>query len=173
MLLPEQFHAPTECLTTYQQYGGLAGELPIFLGLIAFSIRTNAVGYAFQICFRGGARNTHNFPHGRKCPTLFLLSFAHTVSYIGVDRRGMVVRVWSRPENSTPTWRISKQVSWGDTSIDKDQHESCQRYTLLSYPQTSKIRVQHFHHSDSEYSSYVHFINSFRLYVFKFTCTLL
>lgn len=102
MLLPEQFHAPADCLTTYQRYGGLTGELPIFLGLIAFSIRTNAVGYAFQICFREGAWNTHNFPHGRKCPALFLLSFAHTVFYIGVDRRGMVVRVWS-PPGAEPT----------------------------------------------------------------------
>lgn len=84
MLLPEQFHAPAAYQTTYQQYGGLTGELPIFLGLMAFSIRTNAVGYAFQICFREGAWNTHNFPHGR------------------ADRRGMVVRVWS-PPGAEPT----------------------------------------------------------------------
>ena len=98
MLLPEQFHSPAAYHTTYQQYGGLTGELPIFLGLIAFSIRTNAVGYAFQACFTAGAWNTHNLPHGRKCSTLFLLPFTHTAFYIGTDKRGMVVRVWSPPE---------------------------------------------------------------------------
>jgi hypothetical protein len=43
MLLPKHYHAPEPSRTSdeYHQYGGLTGELPLFLALIAFSVDAN------------------------------------------------------------------------------------------------------------------------------------
>jgi hypothetical protein len=66
MLLPEHYHAPESSRTVYPQYGGLTGELPLFLALIAFSIDANVLHWVLQICFQDGSWRTHDFDHGRK-----------------------------------------------------------------------------------------------------------
>ncbi|KAF2492289.1 hypothetical protein BU16DRAFT_445510, partial [Lophium mytilinum] len=61
-LLPNIYHAPSNCWTadTHNQYGGLVGELPILLGLIAFSISISYADYAISTCFSKGSYKTHS-----------------------------------------------------------------------------------------------------------------
>ena len=68
MLLPEHYHAPESSRTSaeYHQYGGLTGELPLFLALIAFSVDANHVHWALGACFRNDIWETHNIDHVRK-----------------------------------------------------------------------------------------------------------
>lgn len=63
MLLPNIYHG-TE--TPYAQYGALKGELPIFLALIAFSMRQEYLPATIPLMFTNRHWNTHMNPHGRK-----------------------------------------------------------------------------------------------------------
>jgi len=75
MLLPEHYHAPLSSRTSeeYHQYGGLTGELPLFLALIAFSVDAGYVSWALETCFQNGSWRTHNVDHIRKYPTSHIL----------------------------------------------------------------------------------------------------
>ena len=73
MLLPEHYHAPESSRTVYPQYGGLTGELPLFLALIAFSVDTNYVHQTLRACFQNGSWRTHNIDHVRKYSTSNIL----------------------------------------------------------------------------------------------------
>ena len=73
MLLPEHYHAPLSSHTECQRYGGLAGELPLFLALIAFSVDVSYVGWVFPFCFANGVWGTHYRTHGRKQSASFVL----------------------------------------------------------------------------------------------------
>jgi hypothetical protein len=69
MLLPEHYHAPLPSRTVNPQYGGLAGELPLFLALIAFSVDAKNVHWALQTCFRDQSWRTHDINHVREYST--------------------------------------------------------------------------------------------------------
>ena len=75
MLLPEHYHAPESSRTSaeYHQYGGLAGELPLFLALIAFSVDANNVYWALQACFKNGSWRTYKADHVREYSTSNIL----------------------------------------------------------------------------------------------------
>jgi hypothetical protein len=65
-LLPQFFHAPTESRTQDMRYGGLSGDLPLILGLIALTIHPDHVPWLFQNCFRDGdfVQTLHDQPSG-------------------------------------------------------------------------------------------------------------
>jgi len=73
MLLPEQYHALPSFHTAHPQYGGLTGELPLFLALMAFSADVRYVGGVFESCFTFGIWRTHRETHGRKQSASFAL----------------------------------------------------------------------------------------------------
>lgn len=59
MLLPDIYHTPVR--TVSQQYGGLTGELPIFLALIAFSTSREWLPNVLPTVFTGGAWGVHDY----------------------------------------------------------------------------------------------------------------
>jgi hypothetical protein len=65
MLLPDIYYhsAPT---TPYQQYGGLKGELAIFLALVAFAMVPEKMPNVLPVMFQNGEWKTYSMPHGRK-----------------------------------------------------------------------------------------------------------
>ncbi|KAF2465076.1 uncharacterized protein BDR25DRAFT_240803 [Lindgomyces ingoldianus] len=63
ILLPSIHH--TTSMTPYETYGGLCGELPIFLGLMAFSVRKEDLQDILPTLYREGKWATHKYPHGR------------------------------------------------------------------------------------------------------------
>ncbi|KAI9712330.1 MAG: hypothetical protein M1820_001543 [Bogoriella megaspora] len=66
-LFPERYHSPNMYTAEQQQYGGLVGELPLLLALIAFSAHPENLVAAFQQCMTGPRWGTHNFSRGRGC----------------------------------------------------------------------------------------------------------
>lgn len=59
MLLPDIYHTSVRSETS--SYGGLTGELPIFLALIAFSTSKDWLPNVLPIVFVGGAWTTHEY----------------------------------------------------------------------------------------------------------------
>lgn len=96
MLLPESYHAPEASRTSaqYTQYGGLTGELPLFLALIAFSVPPAHVEWVFKNCFQSAIWRAHSGDHIRE------------------DGRGMVVRVYSLP-GRTEELEYYENGAWG------------------------------------------------------------
>jgi hypothetical protein len=66
VLLPNIYHASPTSFTrdSYTQYGGLTGELPILLALLAFSTSKTHAASAINYCFAEGEFRVHNFPNG-------------------------------------------------------------------------------------------------------------
>jgi len=66
VLLPNIYHAPPISFSNNSctQYGGLTGELPILLALIAFSISKNHAASAINSCFAEGRFRVHGSPNG-------------------------------------------------------------------------------------------------------------
>jgi len=87
MLFPHCYHAEdvreNKPGTNIANYGGLTGDLPLFLALVMFSVPASSAEWAWTNLFVGGQWIPHNYQHGR------------------VERRGMVVRVYSWPPSST------------------------------------------------------------------------
>ncbi|KAF9691188.1 hypothetical protein EKO04_010820 [Ascochyta lentis] len=75
-LLPNTYHGP---LATTPDQGGLKGELPIFLALLALSMPVASLQTYLPHMFRNGMWQMHNLPHG------------------WVDKRGVLVSVYSLP----------------------------------------------------------------------------
>ena len=75
MLLPMHYHAPESSRTKdeHHQYGGLTGELPLLLALIAFSVDANHVHPLLPVCFQNGRWMTHGVDHVRKYSTSNIL----------------------------------------------------------------------------------------------------
>jgi hypothetical protein len=75
MLLPMHYHAPESSRTKdeHHQYGGLTGELPLLLALIAFSVDPNYVHQVLQACFQNERWMTHGVDHVRKYSTSNIL----------------------------------------------------------------------------------------------------
>jgi hypothetical protein len=69
ILLPQHYHGP---VTPYQQYGALKGELGIFLGLVAFTMRREALQQYLPSLFIGSQwRPYTGGSHGRRCTNLY------------------------------------------------------------------------------------------------------
>lgn len=79
MLLPNIYQ--TRPVALDQRYGGMKGELPIFLALIALSMDRQYVRQILPQLFTGGAWGLHRFPNGR------------------VHQRGVVVYVYTCPSS--------------------------------------------------------------------------
>ncbi|CAI6304744.1 unnamed protein product [Periconia digitata] len=95
ILFPDIYHNPT-MVTPNLQYGGLRGDLPIFLSLIAFSMRREVLAPMLPNMFINGAWNVHSHPSGR------------------VDRRGVVVYVYTAPQNWAPNSTINELHRYED-----------------------------------------------------------
>jgi hypothetical protein len=73
MLLPDIYHGPHYVASNY---GGLRGDLPIFLSLIAFSMRPDRLSTELPRLMEEGDWKTHSRSHGRtlhsflSCPTV-------------------------------------------------------------------------------------------------------
>ena len=65
MLLPDVYHNPQKRTVT-RQYGGLRGDLPIFLGLVAFSMPRNHLIQLLPQMLQGGIWGYHRYPHERE-----------------------------------------------------------------------------------------------------------
>lgn len=61
MLLPNTYHGP---VTTEQQFGGLKGELPIFLALIAFSMQPQNLATYLPAMLHNGVWQQFNMQNG-------------------------------------------------------------------------------------------------------------
>jgi hypothetical protein len=84
LLLPDIYHSRT--LATREQPGGLTGELPIFLGLMAFTTTQENLQGVLPYTFSGGRWITHNWQTTR------------------THKRGLVVTVYAlNTPGSTPT----------------------------------------------------------------------
>ncbi|KAF2113808.1 hypothetical protein BDV96DRAFT_117764 [Lophiotrema nucula] len=77
LLLPDIYH--TTQLTPYQQYGGLKGELPIFLALMALSTSREWLPNVLPTIFAGGQ------------------FIPHTYGLPRTNQRGVVVAVYTAP----------------------------------------------------------------------------
>ncbi|UPX19898.1 uncharacterized protein EKO05_0010148 [Ascochyta rabiei] len=75
-LLPNTYHGP---VATTPGQGGLKGELPIFLALLALSMPAANLRTCLPQMFVNGAWQTHSLPHG------------------WVDKRGVIVSVYAVP----------------------------------------------------------------------------
>jgi hypothetical protein len=64
MLLPDIYHGPDYSAAGY---GGLTGDLPIFLALIAFSMRPNRLVAQLPRLMVDGDWTEHQRSHGRMC----------------------------------------------------------------------------------------------------------
>ncbi|KAF2140205.1 uncharacterized protein K452DRAFT_309982 [Aplosporella prunicola CBS 121167] len=86
MLFPENHHPdPSMNPPNYSSYGGLSGDLPLVLALIAFSIEPQYIYHAFQHCLTNHSWQAHQYRHGRR------------------NKRGMMVSVYATGlQNSTP-----------------------------------------------------------------------
>ncbi|OAG04774.1 uncharacterized protein CC84DRAFT_1218200 [Paraphaeosphaeria sporulosa] len=83
MLLPTTNQVPP--VTTSQRYGGLKGDLAIFLALIALSMDRPYVPHVLPQMFAREAWTIHQHPHGR------------------LNQRGVVVYVYTVPASWDPT----------------------------------------------------------------------
>lgn len=92
ILLPNTYHAQTQNATS--PHGGLQGQLAIFLGLMALSVKPEWVGSAFPIMFVGGAWRT--LPDG------WHIHWKH--------KRGIVVSVYTCPPALDPARRGSTEA---------------------------------------------------------------
>ncbi|KAF1918776.1 hypothetical protein BDU57DRAFT_120274 [Ampelomyces quisqualis] len=78
MLLPDIYHGPHY---PTPNYGGLTGDLPIFLALIAFSMKPERLSNELPKMMRQGEWGTHSRSNGR------------------TDKRGVIVYVYSYNDN--------------------------------------------------------------------------
>lgn len=101
MLLPNVYHcrpAPAS-----QTYGGLTGDLAIFLGLMALSMDQLYVSQHLPARFTGGAWKEHRLTHGR------------------VHQRGVVVYIYTCPTSWAATYGSSTAKDLHD--YEKGVHE--------------------------------------------------
>jgi len=77
MLLPDIYHGPG-----YVGYGGLTGDLPIFLSLLAFSMDASRLQHWLPNSMANGIWQAHHLPNGR------------------TDKRGVIVSVYAINENN-------------------------------------------------------------------------
>lgn len=66
-LLPDRYHAAQSIADEYPQFGGMVGDLPLILALIAFSMAPQYVSSTMERCVHGHAWALHNLPRGEGC----------------------------------------------------------------------------------------------------------
>ncbi|KAG9193191.1 hypothetical protein G6011_03226 [Alternaria panax] len=98
MLLPDIYH--TNAAPSSAQYGGLVGELPIFLALMAFTTSREYLPFVLPHLFTAGNWVT-----------------SHTWQFTRNERRGVVVKVYNCPADILP------QKPRGSTSNDIYRYE--------------------------------------------------
>jgi hypothetical protein len=96
MLLPGIYQVPPT--PTNSAYGGMKGDLALFLALIAFSLSKEHLQQYLISMLIGGKWQVHGLPHGRK----FTVHLANTLNLLmihtqGTHQRGVVVYVYTYP----------------------------------------------------------------------------
>lgn len=117
MLLPSTNHTHTRATGT--RYGGLTGELPVFLALLAFSTCREYLPNVLPTTLSNGAWiSTHAWQMPSKWGPLYR---AHRpLIFAGIHQRGVVVTVYTCP----PTYRPTADPNWkGSTSTDLYNYE--------------------------------------------------
>ena len=72
-MFPERYHAPPEYTIAanhpnqHPSWGGLIGDLPLIIALIAFSVRENEVAQALRLCLQGNPWKMHGTQRRRGC----------------------------------------------------------------------------------------------------------
>jgi hypothetical protein len=96
-LLPEIYHGPP---TLHTPYGGLTGDLTIFLALMALSMQPEYLSVVLPMTRSSGKWKTHLYPHGSKFNNSVAVTGANNT---GNDKRGVIVTVYCSSElGSTP-----------------------------------------------------------------------
>lgn len=98
MLLPNTYHGP---VTAVQQYGGLKGELPIFLALVAFSMPPELLATYLSGMMHNGVWQQFNMQNGctylAPCTDCAVPRLTHPP---GIHKRGVVATVYTFPNGS-------------------------------------------------------------------------
>ncbi|CAO2647419.1 Nn.00g083410.m01.CDS01 [Neocucurbitaria sp. VM-36] len=101
LVLPNIYHSHQ--IAPSQQYGGLVGELPIFLGLMAFTTSRDHLPGVLPHTFTGGS---------------WVIS--HQWQMQRIDRRGVVVKVYTCPAD----FPVNRPASWtGSSTTDLYNYE--------------------------------------------------
>lgn len=93
MLLPDIYYENAH-VTRNEAYGGLKGELAIFLALIAFSMRPEQLASRLPYMLQSGSWMTHNLPHGRQ------------------EKRGVTVSIWTLPQGAAGVWNYERNTKY-------------------------------------------------------------
>ncbi|KAF2448874.1 hypothetical protein P171DRAFT_352750, partial [Karstenula rhodostoma CBS 690.94] len=110
MLLPTTNQV--QPVATSQVYGGLKGDLAIFLALIALSMDRQTLTPTLPRMFVNGVWATHRFPHGPS---------NHSYACPGSNRRGVVVYVYTVPASWDSTRKSTAKdlQSYQDGALGK------------------------------------------------------
>lgn len=92
MLLPDIYHGPHYAA---QGFGGLRGDLPIFLSLLAFSMKPERLSTELPRLMEQGLWKTHPHLHGRKFYPSFVARSLIAEKNTGADKRGVIVYVYA------------------------------------------------------------------------------
>ncbi|PVI04364.1 hypothetical protein DM02DRAFT_651753 [Periconia macrospinosa] len=93
LLFPDIYHN-FSMRTPNTQYGGLRGELPVFLALIAFSMAPGLLAPMLPQMFTNGSWRVHGYAPGR------------------IDRRGVVVYVYTAPSSWAPNSTLNELLRY-------------------------------------------------------------
>jgi hypothetical protein len=93
-LLPNIYHGPAYVA---KGFGGLTGELAIFLALIAMSMEPEMLLNELPRLTQSGQWGAHGCPHGRQSFSLFVNQITNIC--VGSDKRGVVVYVYTWGNN--------------------------------------------------------------------------
>jgi hypothetical protein len=96
MLLPDIYHGPHYSASNY---GGLRGDLAIFLSLIAFSMRPDRLAAELPRLMTEGSWKTHSRSHGRTWHSSCLDWVLVAKQSIGIDKRGVIVYIYAYNNN--------------------------------------------------------------------------
>ena len=108
-LLPESYQSAGQYLPNGSGYGGLAGELPIILALIAYSVYEENVAWLMQRSLQQGVWIDHNrtVQHGREFVTM--RQFRPAIADV-LCVQDMTVEEWSSRHGSGPL--ILRGTTW-------------------------------------------------------------
>jgi hypothetical protein len=139
MLLPCIYHGPPY---DYEGYGGLTGDLPIFLSLLALSMKPEMLGQELPNLMQNGSWTTHQNAHGRKPTTMYMLPYrsATDSNRYGQERRHRV-RVRSREQLSRTgrlrRWDPYKVLQLVHLGLTQRRRHDPQLRVPAQYPHTT------------------------------------
>lgn len=96
MLLPDIYHGAAY---PHTGYGGLTGELPIFLALLAFSMAPGHLANDLPNMMSGGSWRAHRQSHGRESYTFKTRGGTCLLTRPGTNKRGVIVYVYTVDDN--------------------------------------------------------------------------